>query len=70
MTFSWTRDGSDVTRQSTSNGGTSTLSITSAMRSDSGSYVCTVRIGSLSVMSNSATVAVYGMWSLSVVICM
>ena len=62
VTFSWTHAGSDVTGQSTSTGNTSTLTIINAMRSDAGSYVCTVQSGSLSVMSDRRTVTVYGMW--------
>ena len=58
--FSWTSDGRDVTGQSTSTGDTSILTITSVRSSDDGSYVCTVRSGSLSVMSNTATLTVYG----------
>ena len=60
MTFSWTSDGRDVTGQSTSTGDTSILTITSVRSSDDGSYVCTVRSGSLSVMSNTASLTVYG----------
>ena len=60
VTFSWTSDGRDVTGQSTSTGDTSILTITSVRSSDDGSYVCTVRSGSLSVMSNTATLTVYG----------
>ena len=60
VTFSWTSDGRNVTGQSTSTGDTSILTITSVRSSDDGSYVCTVRSGSLSVMSNTATLTVYG----------
>ena len=66
MTFSWTSDGRDVTGQSTSTGDTSILTITSVRSSDDGSYVCTVRSGSLSVMSNTATLTIYGMCKLLV----
>ncbi|XP_065918156.1 contactin-3-like isoform X3 [Dysidea avara] len=59
VTFSWTSDGRDVTGQSTSTGDTSILTITSVRSSDDGSYVCTVRSGSLSVMSNTASLTVY-----------
>ena len=62
MTFSWTYNNRDVTGQSRSSGYTSTLTITSVSNSDAGSYFCTVRSGSLSVMSNTATVTVYGMY--------
>ena len=61
VTFSWTSDGRDVTGQSTSTGDTSILTIKKVRRRDDGSYVCTVRSGSLSVMSNTATLTVYGM---------
>ena len=37
--------------------------------SDAGSYVCTVTSGSLSVMSNTATLTVYGMFVCVVIIC-
>jgi len=59
--FSWTHNGSDVTRQSTSTGDTSVLTITRVISSDAGSYVCTVRSELLSVMSNSADINVFGM---------
>ena len=55
VTFSWTHNG--TSRSST----TSTLIITSVSYDDAGSYVCTVSSGSLSVMSNTATLTVYGM---------
>ena len=58
VTFSWTHNGRDVTRQSTSTDDTSILTITSVRSSDDGSYVCTVRNGSLSVMSDTAVVTV------------
>ena len=61
VTFSWTSDGRDVTGQSTSTGDTSILAITKIERKrNSTNYVCTVRSGSLSVMSNTATLTVYG----------
>jgi len=60
VTFSWTRDGSDVTRRTSSTGNTSIVKIFNARRKNSGSYVCTVMSGSLSVMSNAATVNVLG----------
>ena len=64
VTFSWTIDGRDVTRQSISTGDTSILTITSVRSSDDGSYMCSVRSGSLLVMSNTATLTVYGMCKL------
>ncbi|XP_065917563.1 roundabout homolog 1-like [Dysidea avara] len=61
VTFSWTSDSRDVTGQSTSTGDTSILAITKIGRKrNSTNYVCTVRCGSLSVMSNTATLTVYG----------
>ena len=60
VTFSWTSDSRDVTRQSKSTGDTSILTIDKVKGKDDGSYVCTVRSGSLSVMSNTATLTVYG----------
>ena len=61
MTFSWTHNGRSISGSSTT-GDTSILTITSVRYSDAGSYVCTVRSGSLSVMSNAANLTVaYGM---------
>ena len=56
--FLWTHNGTSISGSST--GDTSILTITSVRHSDAGSYVCTVRSGSLSVMSNVATLIVYG----------
>ena len=62
VTFSWTRNGGDVSVQSTSAGDTSMLTIVSTGRNHNGSnYVCTVSSGLLSVKSNAATLTVYGM---------
>jgi len=58
--FSWTHNGVYVHVQ-LSTGDTSMLTITSVRNSDAGSYVCTVSSGLLSVMSNTATLTVYGM---------
>ena len=58
--FSWTHNGKSIGRHTTT-GDTSILTITSVRNSDAGSYVCTVSSGSLSVMSNTATLTVYGM---------
>jgi len=69
VTFSWTCDGRDVTGQLASTGNTSMLTITSVRSSDDGSYVCTLRSGSLSVMSNTATPTVYGMFCMSNNLC-
>ena len=54
VTFSWTHNGRSINGSSTT-GDTSILTITSVRDSDAGSYVCTVSSGSLSVMSNTAT---------------
>ena len=59
MTFSWTHNGTSISGSSTT-GDTSILTITSVRHSDAGSYVCTVSSGSLSVMSNTATLTLYG----------
>ena len=56
MIFSWTHNGRSVNGSSTT-GDTSILTITSVRHSDAGSYVCTVRSGSLSVISNAAILA-------------
>ena len=64
VTFSWTHNGTSISGSSTT-GDTSILTITSVRDSDAGSYVCTVTSvysGSLSVISNSATLTVYGMY--------
>ena len=58
VTFSWTHNGTSISESST-NGGTSILTITSVRDSDAGSYVCTVTSGSLSVMSSAATLISY-----------
>ena len=60
VTFSWTHNRKSISGSSTT-GDTSILTITSVRHNDAGSYVCTVRSGSLSVMSNPATLTVYGM---------
>ena len=53
-------NGAPVT-ESVTTSDTSILTITSVSDSDAGSYVCTVTSGSLSVMSNTSTLTVYGM---------
>ena len=64
VTFSWTSDSRDVTGQSTSTGNTSILKINKIGRKRNGtSYVCTVSNGSVSVMSDTAILTVYGMLS-------
>ena len=62
MTFSWTHNGRNITRQSTSIGNASVLTITGVRRNNAGSYVCTVSHGSLQVMSSTATLTVFGMY--------
>jgi len=58
--FSWTHNGTSINGSSTI-GDTSVLTITSVGNSDAGSYVCAVSSGSLSVISNTATLTVYSM---------
>ena len=60
VTFSWTHNGTSISGSSTT-GDTSILTITSVRNSDAGSYVCTVKSGSVSVMSNTAILSVYSM---------
>ena len=57
--FSWSHNGRSINGSSTT-GDTSILTFTSVRESDAGSYVCTVRSGSVSVISNAATLTVYG----------
>ena len=57
--FSWTHNGMLINESSTT-GDTSILTITNIRHSDTGSYECTVNSGSVSVMSNTATLTVYG----------
>ena len=57
--FSWTHNGTSLNQSSTP-GDTSILTITNVRQSNAGSYVCTVSSGSASVMSNPATLTVYG----------
>ena len=59
VVFSWTHNGTSISGSSTT-GDTSILTITGVRHSDAGGYVCTVRSGSLSVVSNVATLTVYG----------
>ena len=59
VTFSWTHNGRSIVGSSTT-GDTSTLTITSVRDNDAGRYVCIVSIGSLSVMSNTATLTLEG----------
>ena len=59
VTFSWTHNGTPIVGSQTT-GDASILTITSVRDSDAGSYVCTVSSGSVSMMSNTATLTVYG----------
>ena len=58
--FSWTHNGRSISGSSTT-GDTSILTITSVRHTDAGSYVCTVRSGSLLIISNAAILAPIGM---------
>ena len=58
--FSWTHNGTIIRNTLLINGDTSKLTTNNVRYSDSGSYVCIVRSGSLSVISNTATITVYG----------
>ena len=62
MTFSWTHNSTNIKRahSSVTNGTNNALTISNVRYSDGGSYVCTVKRGSLSVTSNTATITVYG----------
>ena len=59
--LSWTHNGISSSHSSTTTNNTSVLTITSVRHSDAGSYVCTVSSGIFSLMSNNATLTVYGM---------
>ena len=62
VVFSWTHNSTSINSNKLSTtGDTSKLKVTNVRDSDAGSYVCTVKSGSLSVMSNTATLTVYGM---------
>ena len=54
--FLWTRDRMPVSGQFESNGDTSTLTLSDVKIGDSGSYVCSVRISTLIVMSDPITI--------------
>ena len=60
VTFSWTHNGTVIKTQSTVDGDTSRLTISNVRYRDGGSYVCIVRSGSLSVISNTAIITIYG----------
>ena len=59
--FSWTHNGTS-SNQSSTTGDTSILILSNVRHNDAGTYVCTVNSGSLSVMSDPATLIVYGKW--------
>ena len=69
VTFSWTHNGTIniIRQQQPINSDTSTLTISNVSYSDSGSYVCIVRRGSLSVRSNTATITVNGKLTLYII---
>ena len=54
--FTWTRNRIGVNRYSNSNGDTSILALSNVQEEDAGSYVCSVRVGTLIVMSNPITI--------------
>ena len=61
--FSWTHNGTSISGSSTA-GDTNVLTISNMQYNNAGAYVCTVRSGSVSVISNSTTVTVFGMYVL------
>ena len=58
--FSWTHNGISIINESSTIGDTSILTIINVRQRNTGSYGCTVRSGSVSVMSDSATLTLYG----------
>ena len=60
VTFSWTHNEASIDESSTT-GDTSILTISNVKHRDLGGYVCTLSSGSVSVMSTTATLTVYGM---------
>ena len=62
MTFSWTHNDDIVTRRITLFSDSSILTICPFRIKNAGNYVCTVRSGSLSVMSDPANLTAYGMY--------
>ena len=54
--FSWTRDRMPVSGRSDSDGDTSTLTLSDVKIDDAGIYVCSVRVGTLVVMSDPITI--------------
>lgn len=61
--FAWTRDRKPVNGEVNSNGDTSVLTVSDARSDDSGSYVCTVIVGTFVVMSDAVeiTTVIIGM---------
>ena len=59
VTFTWTHNGTIIRQQQPINIDTSMLTITDVSYGDSGSYVCIIERGTLSVTSNIATITVY-----------
>ena len=59
VTFTWSHNGRSISGSSTT-GDTSILTINTVRDSDAGSYECTVSSGSLSVVSNTATLTLKG----------
>ena len=54
--FSWTRNRMPVNGETISNGDMSTLTVSDVKSDNAGSYVCTVRVGTLVVMSNTVVI--------------
>ena len=64
--FSWTHNGTSILGWSTT-GDTSILTLTNVRHNDAGTYICNVSSGSVSVMSNPATLIVYGKWLYTII---
>jgi len=62
VTFSWTHNDDIVTRRITLLSNSSILTIRPFRTRNAGNYVCTVKSGSLSVMSDPANLTIYGMY--------
>ena len=56
VAFVWTRDRMATSGKVISDGGTSTLTLSNVEISDAGSYVCSVRVSTLVVMSDPITI--------------
>ena len=59
VTFTWTHNGTNFRQQQPINS-TSRLTISNVSYNNSGSYVCIIERGTLSVTSNIATITVHG----------